>query len=212
MLQIAIITGCRKTFSKLDKDFPCYIKQTIQSIEESDIPKDLVTIYVDTLQETNLDLDYIKCLDSINYKKVYNYGGGIINNVKEVFQANQHNLEEYLLLLEDDVEVNPNIYQETLNFIGQNKPNFATLYNVYGQDVAEVPINGFWGGQAIIMKTKDLNFYADNLGGEYVGYPDIQLSRLAGFKLNYKLLVKGLVQHIGKISAHNNEYHNTNIY
>jgi hypothetical protein len=72
--------------------------------------------------------------------------------------------------------------------------------------------NNFWGGQALLMQTQDLAYYRNNFNIDYIGYPDIQLSRLAGEKLGYNIYIKGLVQHIGEISGHGIVFHKTNIW
>jgi hypothetical protein len=212
MLKTAIITGCRKTFSGDDKDFPCYIKETADSILASDIPLETITIYLDTLQGRKLDQSYLDCLSSIPIRIEENKGGGIIENVKEVFVKNKDNPEEYLLLMEDDIIVKPDIYSKAIQFLLDYKVDFGSLYDVFPYRSKPIPTNEFWGGQALILKTKDLMFYRDNLNNEYGKYPDIQLSRIAGNKLGYEIRAKGLVQHIGKVSAHGNDYHKTNVW
>jgi hypothetical protein len=212
MITVAIITGCRKTFKGTADEFPCYIKETAESIHNSDIPLDKVTVYLDTLKGKKLDNQYLECLDNINLKVVKNKGGGIIENVKDVFTKNKDNQDKYLLLLEDDVLVNPNIYQETIKLIEETNLQFGSLYNVWSEGIKEMGYNNFWGGQALLMQTQDLAYYKDNFNTDYIGYPDIQLSRLAGEKLGYNIYIKGLVQHIGKISGHGNVFHKTNIW
>jgi hypothetical protein len=223
-LGVAIITGCRETYRKMKGlptvNCPIYLEQTLDSLSKSDIPQDVITLFIDSLQNSQLSNKFNTVLANSPHKKEINYGGGVTENVIETLKKCSSESYTHILLLEDDILVDKLIYDKSVSFIKRSELMFGSLYNVFNSH--EVDYRDFWGGQALLFKRDCLDKfiygmlnYKEVCPDELVGWPDILLSRIAGRHLNQRVHIYpySLVQHIGNVSGwSDNNFHTSNTF
>ncbi len=303
MIEVRIVTGCRETYRAgmglPPAEVPVYLEATVRSILQSDIPREMVTVHVDSLGMNRVtgagereltivearyglegrDMDVTErvregvkgnavflcagngmaggdpapgavkrlavrfALDGVEerFELVENHvcelsgradplgrdftaalrriameekiaiftstGGGLNTHLPEVLRHPPR--AEYLLVLEDDVEVDADIFAETRRWLAEDVPGlrFGSLYNVFGGRTT-VQAGEFYSAQALVLRSDvvpellcGVEHY-DRVPGAQPGWMDIILSRIAGNALGAAIDVhpRSLVRHIGVVS------------
>ena len=163
------------------------------------------------LQKHQLDPEYVATVRRLatRYKIPFfvSRGGGLNIHLPEILQHPSR--EDFVLLLEDDVRVDRQIYQKTTEWIEKEVPDliFGSLYNVFGGRT-QIDAGGFFMGQAMILRSSKVPAFLsflrnyEQMPGAEPGWMDIKLSRIAGRGLHAPIYLPrhSLVEHIGGVS------------
>jgi len=210
---------------------PEYLNTTLDSILESDIPLDCVSIYNDN-QNFDSKLpsqskDHINALEraeQLGCLVVQNNGNGFSeNSIEALSKPLRKSDTEYLIVLEDDVQVSKRILYHTKEWIyktwslrKQKRIHFGTLFGISGANRAIIPFHQFWGGQALVFHTSIIDEFvqtyhqydeliAKKHNQPKIGMVDMDYPRIIHFHFDEPIwnCVPSLVQHSGIESSWN---------